>query len=89
MWQRLALGRFAINLTQELQPFDLRVSLLALPDDLPVEPVEHVEHREQRGRAVALAAVALAAVALAAMRIVCARPFFIGKPGCVRSKPWT
>ena len=62
MWQRLALGRFAINLTQELQPFDLRVSLLALPDDLPVEPVEPVEHREQRGRAVALAAVALAAV---------------------------
>jgi hypothetical protein len=29
--QRLALGGLAINLGQQLQPFDVRVALLALP----------------------------------------------------------
>lgn len=29
--QRLALGDLAINLAQQLQPFDVRVALLALP----------------------------------------------------------
>ncbi len=34
--QRLALGRFAIDLAQELQPLDVGVAPLALADDLAV-----------------------------------------------------
>lgn len=44
--QRLVLGRLPIDLTQELQPLDVGVALLALADDLTVE---HVERSEQGG----------------------------------------
>jgi hypothetical protein len=50
--KRLALGRFAINLSQELQP--LGVPILALTDDLAVQIVQR---GKQRGRAVALVVV--------------------------------
>jgi hypothetical protein len=49
--QRLVLGRGAVDLAQELQPFRVTMARLALGDDLAVE---HVERGEQRGRAVAL-----------------------------------
>ena len=49
--QGLALGRLAIDLTQELQPLTVSVALLALADDLAIE---HVERGEQRGRALRL-----------------------------------
>jgi hypothetical protein len=52
--ERLVLGRFAIDLAQELQPLDLGVALLALTDDLPVQ---HVERGKQRARAIALIVV--------------------------------
>ena len=47
--QRLALGRLTVDLAQELQPLDVRVSLLALADDLTVQ---HIERRKQRRGAV-------------------------------------
>ena len=56
--QRLALGRLAIDLAQELEPLDMRVALSALADDLAVK---NVERGEQRGRAVALVVVRCAA----------------------------
>ena len=51
---RLVLGRLAIDLAQELQPFDGGVLLLALADDLDVQ---HVERGKQHGCAVALVIV--------------------------------
>ena len=48
--QRLVLGRLAVDLPEELQPFGVGVALLALADDLSVK---HVERSEQRGRAIA------------------------------------
>ena len=41
--QHLFIGRFAVDLPQELQSLDVRVSLLALTDDLPVQHVERGE----------------------------------------------
>jgi len=38
--QRLALGRLAVDLPEELQPLDVRVPLLALADDLTVKDIE-------------------------------------------------
>jgi hypothetical protein len=52
--QRLVLGRFAVDLFQELQPLGVGVPLLALANDLAIE---HVEGGEQRGGAVALVIV--------------------------------
>lgn len=52
--QRLVLGRLAVDLAQELQPRGMRVSLLALTNDLTVQ---HDECRKQRCGAVALVVV--------------------------------
>ena len=52
--QRLVLGRLAVDLAQELQPLDVGVVLLALPDDTTVQ---HIERGKQRGRAIALVVV--------------------------------
>ena len=38
--QRLALGRFALDLAQELEPLGMGVSLLTSVDDLPIEHVQ-------------------------------------------------
>ena len=41
--QRLALGRLAVDLAQELQPLGVRMALLSLADDLSIEHVERGE----------------------------------------------
>jgi len=52
--QRLVLGRFAVDLLEELQPLGMAVARLALRDDLAIE---HIECGKQRGRTVALVIV--------------------------------
>ena len=52
--QRLVLGGLTVDLAQELQPLDMGVVRLALPDHLTVQ---HVERGKQRGRAMALVVV--------------------------------
>ena len=52
--QRPVFRRLAVDLPEELQPLDVRVSRLALTHDFAVE---EVERGEQRGRAVALVVV--------------------------------
>ena len=52
--QRLVLGRLAVDLLEELEPFGVGVALLALADDLAIEDIQR---RKQRGRAMALVVV--------------------------------
>ena len=72
--QRIAFGRLAVDLPEELQPFSVS-GATGLAEDLVVK---RVERRDQRGRIVALVVVRAAA-----------RPFFIGGPGCMRSSACT
>jgi len=70
--QRLVLRRLAIDLAREFQPPGVGMSLLALADG---PAIQNIGCGEQGGRSVALVVV----------RMVAARPFLGGSPGCVRS----
>ena len=63
----------AVDPVQEANELLAPVALQTLPDD---RAVEHVERREQGRRTVAL------------VIMVPARPFFMGKPGWLRSRAW-
>jgi hypothetical protein len=63
-------GRLAVDLPEERQEFVRPVARQTFTDDLAGR---HIERGEERRRAVALVV------------IVPARPFFRGRPGCVRS----
>jgi hypothetical protein len=75
--RRLALGRLAIGLAQKAQPLGMAVTLLALRDDFPIEDVEGGKHS------------VVVPLRLSSCVMAAARPFFSGKPGCVRCSACT
>ena len=70
---KMTLGEGLVVALEELEPFLMTMVVLALADH---GAVGDVERRKERGGAVANIVV----------RHRPARPFFSGKPGCVRSK---
>lgn len=62
----------SVDEVEESNPFFMRVSRLARPDDLPIK---NGQAGEERRRSVPFVIVVM----------VPARPRFIGRPGCVRS----
>jgi len=71
--QRNSSGKLLVQPFEKLQEFLVPMPLVALPDHTSLQQFQGGEQR--RG-----------AVAFVIMRIVPQRPFFIGRPGCVRSK---
>ena len=74
-WTALPAGTSALDGVEEADELLMAMALHVAADD---GAVEHVERGEQRGGAVALVVV----------RHGAGRPFFIGRPGWVRSSAW-
>ena len=72
---RLFLGHSGVDDVEKADKLLMAVSLHALADDLALK---HVESCEQRRDAMTLVIVGHGA----------GTPFFIGNPGCVRSRAW-